>query len=832
MRPECIKAVSAVLGRDARPSELAEIESRLSNEIQRMARHDREAILSMTPAERVQKAAENAAAELVADAELKAQRKIYQVEAQAKLRTYVDTDHVNALDKIKDILDFSPKGSGRLSIYSQAREIGNMAFGNMLDTLQATNPKILGLFEDQKGTLDLIKELHGEDSGNPLARQGAKAFHETSENLRQRFNRGGGDIGKLESYDMPHHHSHALIVRAGRDAWVKDIMPLLNRDKYIKDDGSLMNDTELKSFLDEAFVTISTDGANKKDAGTATFGGSRANRGNAHRQIHFAGADAHVKYWEKYGEQPLFGVLQGHIKGIANDIALVETMGPNADHGFKELLDYAATKQKIADPVKAQGVDGRAKGLETLYRYVSGTNAGAANHAVANTMRGIRSVQTGAKLGSAIISSITDQATMFNTSLFNNIKYKNVIAKEMELLRKPEMREAARRAGLGLEATLSGLDRWGTEGLGDSIGAAGKFANASQKLTGAVMRASGLSQITDIRRQAFSLEMMDVIGSLTRKGFDQIDESDRARFEKMGVTAEDWSVWQKAETTDIRGKGDSVLTPADIYRIDDALLGADAAKLKDMAATKLAGVVGDEARMAIIEPSAKERAWMYGDSQAGTAKGELLRSFWQFKSFGIAMAMKHISRGMAQPTSTAKAAYLSRHIVGTTLLGGVAVLIGDLLAGKDPRDITTPAFFGAAFTKGGALGIYGDFLYGGKTKYGDTLSSVMLGPTGQLVLQPFSIAADAITDMKEGKPADVGGKAVQYIKGNTPGASLWYIKSAMDHLIWQDAMEFVSPGYLQRMKRKAMKDTGQQYWWEPGENVPDRAPNLEAAVGE
>jgi hypothetical protein len=832
MRPECIKAVSAVLGRDARPSELAEIESRLSNEIQRMARQDREAILSMTPAERVLKAAEKAAAELVADAELKAQRKIYQVEAQAKLRTYVDTDQANALDKIKDILDFSPKGSGRLSIFSQAREIGNMAFGNMLDTLQATNPKILGLFEDQKGTLDLIKELHGEDSGNPLAKQGAKAFHDTSESLRQRFNRGGGDIGKLESYDMPHHHSHALIVRAGRDAWVKDIMPLLNRDKYVKDDGALMNDTELKSFLDEAYVTISTDGANKREAGTAKVGGSRANRGNAHRQIHFAGADAHVKYWEKYGEQPLFGVLQGHIKGIANDIALVETMGPNADHGFKELLDYAATKQKMADPAKAQGVDGRAKGLETLYRYVSGTNAGAANHAVANTMRGIRSIQTGAKLGSAIISSITDQATMFNTALFNNLKYKNVLAKEMELLRKPEMREAARRAGLGLEATLSGLDRWGTEGLGDSIGVAGKFANASQKLTGAVMRASGLSQITDIRRQAFSLEMMDVIGSLTRKGFDQIDESDRVRLEKMGVTAEDWAIWQKADTTDIRGNGDTVLTPADIYRIDDALLGADAAKLKDMAATKLAGVVGDEARMAIIEPSAKERAWMYGDSQAGTVQGELARSFWQFKSFGIAMAMKHISRGMAQPTGTAKAAYLSRHIVGTTLLGGVAVLIGDLLAGKDPRDITTPAFFGAAFTKGGALGIYGDFLYGGKTKYGDTLSSVMLGPTGSLVLQPLSIAAEAVTDMKDGKPADVGGKVVQYVKGNTPGASLWYIKSAMDHLIWQDAMEFASPGYLQRMKRRAQKDTGQQYWWEPGENLPERAPDLAAMGGE
>lgn len=834
MRPECVRAVAQALGREPKPGELAEIETRLTNEVQRMARKDRQAIIDMTPAERMMKAAENAANDLAAEAELKARRKVLAVQAQSRIRSFMDVEPKNRLKRLEHVLRFDAGGSGIQSIEAQAREIANTAFGDMLDTLISTNPKILGLFEDTAGTEALVKELHGEDSGNPQAKAGAKVFHETGERLRQRFNRAGGDIGKLESYDMPHHHSHAKIAAAGLDKWVKAILPRLKREMYVKDDGSLMDDAEVEAFMREAGTTILTDGANKWQAGAAGVGGSRANRGSAHRQIHFKDAQSHIDYWHEFGEKSLFDVIQGHVRGIANDIAMVETLGPNADHGFKELLDYAVNMQKVDDKANAPGLDGKAKKLETLYRYIAGSNGAPANVAAANVMRGLRSLQTGAKLGSAIISSVTDHATMWNTALFNNMKYSRVLMREMDLLRKPEMREAARRAGLGLDAMLSGLDRWGTEGLGDAIGLSGKFADRSQKLTNAVMRASGLSQVTDIRRQAFAVEMMDVVGSLSRKGWEAIDESDRTRLQQMGIDKDDFAVWQMAEVADLTGRGDKVLTPKAIYSIpDDALaqLG-DPAALKDKAATRLAAMVGDESRMAIIEPGARERAFMYGGSQAGTFHGELFRSFWQFKSFGIAMAMRHIERGRSIPTKVGKTAYLARHIVGTTLLGGIAVLLSDILSGKDPRDITNLKFLGAAFTKGGSMGIYGDFLYGGKTKYGDTLASIVGGPISQFVLQPYQIAADAVTDAKEGRPVDVAGKGIQYIKGNTPGMSLWYTKAALDHLIWHDAMEFANPGYLRRMKQRTQRDTGQKYWWEPGENLPDRAPDMGAALGQ
>jgi hypothetical protein len=52
------------------------------------------------------------------------------------------------------------------------------------------------------------------------------------------------------------------------------------------------------------------------------------------------------------------------------------------------------------------------------------------------------------------------------------------------------------------------LNRWGTDGLGSSF---------SSKLANTTMRLSGLNAITDARKRAFGVTMMDAIGALTRR---------------------------------------------------------------------------------------------------------------------------------------------------------------------------------------------------------------------------------------------------------------------------------------------------------------------------
>ncbi len=143
-------------------------------------------------------------------------------------------------------------------------------------------------------------------------------------------------------------------------------------------------------------------------------------------------------------------------------------------------------------------------------------------------------------------------------------------------------------------------------------------------------------------------------------------------------------------------------------------------------------------------------------------------------------------------------------------------------------------FWGAAFVQGGALGIYGDFLYGAnQTRYGsgiiEALSGPTLGPILELgLVQPMTAAKKRM----EGKETHLAAQTVQDLKGWVPGGNIWYAKAALDHLIWQRVMDMLSPGYLASIRQRTLKEYGQRWYWNPGDPMPERAPDFGKAVGQ
>jgi hypothetical protein len=131
------------------------------------------------------------------------------------------------------------------------------------EAFEAVDPRFFGLFEDEKGVRDLVYEIRGKSTGNAKARAGAKAWKDVTELLRRRFNDAGGDIGHLDDWGMPQHHSMEKVGKVSKDKWVSDIIGKLDRKYYTKSDGQLMSDAELTAFLGEAYETIATGGLNK-----------------------------------------------------------------------------------------------------------------------------------------------------------------------------------------------------------------------------------------------------------------------------------------------------------------------------------------------------------------------------------------------------------------------------------------------------------------------------------------------------------------------------------------------------------------------------------------
>jgi hypothetical protein len=1020
-----MQAVIQALGREPTKAEFDGIEARLTRAMRNLARQDSLAWMGKSQAERLQEAGQAAAQELIAEHQVKERRAALTIAAQGRIQAHL-TDQaargITGLDALDRIVAFHADNKSHfISIETQARAIERDGLRQMLGTLEASHPKWFGLFENADGIKAIVREIFGEDSGVPEAKQGAKEWHAVAASLRERFNRAGGDVGQLEDWGMPHHHSQAKVAKVGRDQWVADTMPALDREHYFNPDGSRMNDAQLSEFLGNAWTSIATGGANKVEPGAFRGSGARANRGSESRQIHFKDADAYMAYQAKYGEKSLYEVLVGHIESVSKDTALVETLGPNPDNTYRLFRDSAVREGKLADPTKSGKLDERAVRSDNLYNVVAGKTQPVASKFLADTFDTLRNWLIAARLGSSVITSFSDDATLHLTAKVNHLPEMRLLANELATFNPANRMEErlALRAGLAMQTLISSLNRFGQQGLGRSF---------SSKLANTVLRASGLNAMTEARKRAFGVTMMHALGSVTKEhgSLGELDANDHRILLSKGITENDFAVWKKAQLEDWGGGNDTMLTPESIYRIPDetidqviapkvaalqanaqgqinelqardaqerqwadsrttklrswvaeqqqklaerisktdtagkerlmelkAKIGkleetidgvagywdanagpdtpgiqrgqtvgfygkralrdlgitegkaqeaikntnslarevtadvkrlkadltdafiekwgarqadimeftqraqdrisrraqvidriqkdiapaidAERIKAREQAATKLLAHILEETDVAVIEPGAKERSFTGAGLQRGTWKGELTRSFFLFKSFPLAMITRHWARGMSLPNTGSRAAYLATLFAATTVLGVASLEVNEVLTGRDPKSMNPFDKGGvrnwiSAMLKGGSLGIYGDFLFSDSTQYGNSPIATVTGPVLGLAEDVFNLTQGNIIQTLQGKPANVGAETVRFVKGNTPGASIWYAKAALDHLIWNQLSEYFSPGYLARIRSRAQTEFQQKYYWEPQDVAPSRAPDLSAAV--
>lgn len=830
MKADCIQAVGRVLGREPTDAEIRNIEGRIAKAMRQEASLDPQAWLAQPAHAQVLAGAQRAAKEVLDEAELKLQRKVLQVLAAARLQQQLASYPTGPLKALAHAVAFHTDAEGAgLSIESRAKAIGRDGLRQMLDTIEATAPRFFGIIERRAGIRDVVRELHGNPTGNGTAAKAAKAFRDVAESLRQRFNAAGGDIGFLEDWGMPHHHSQLRVAKAGREKWVEATLPLLDRSRYVDEFGARLPDDQVRAFLSEAWASIATGGANKLQAGMPSGVGMRANRGNATRQVHFRDADAYLAYQDTFGERTPYEVMIDHIQGIAQDIALVEAFGPNPDHQFRMFRDRALQAETMADPVSAGKAEQSAQGVENLYNLVSGKTLPIASPHVAQFFDGLRNLMVASKLGSAVITALTDEGTMRVAAHVANVPEMQLIRNELATYNPANQVEKrlALRAGLAMNTVAHTINRFGNEHL---------MSGWTAKMAQATMRASGMNAMTDARRRAYGVTMMGAIGAVVRDTpqIKDLDAHDWRILKSKGVTPAEWEVWRRASLEDWGGGNDTMLTPDAIYRIPDEALQdlGNPQRVREQAATRLLGTVLEETDIAVIEPGARERAFMFAHVQRGTWKGELTRSLFLFKSFPISMITRHWARALSQPTNMGKAGYLAALTASTTVLGMVAMQAAQVVKGQDPRDMTDAKTWIQALLKGGALSLFGDFLFNDETQYGQSALATAAGPVAGVAEDAIGLTLGNVHAAARGDETHVGAEAVRFVKSNLPGANLWYTRAAVDHLVFHQLQEYLSPGYLRKMQRRAKREYKTTYWWEPGEPLPERAPDLQAATGD
>ncbi|WGL97351.1 hypothetical protein QE177_08960 [Arsenophonus sp. aPb] len=822
MRAECIQAVQNAAKRPLSTAEINNIEQRIIKSMRNLARNDPAAWRLLSESERLQRAGQLAAEQLQHEANLKKRRVALTILARQRLDSHINSFAGSKLEALNRTIAFSADGkSNFMSVETRAKATFNYALSQLQEAFAAVDGRFFNLFENEQAVKDLVYEIMGQKTKNIKAQKGAEAWQQVTTLLRKHFNDAGGNIGYLEGWGLPQGHARDRVAKVTAEKWTSDVIGKLDRNKYVKENGELMNDVELAEFLRHAYETIATGGLNKIGDQPIVGKGMRANRGNASRQIHFKDAEAYLDYQKLYGEKALWDIMVGHLNGLSKDIALVETYGPNPDHVFKSLLNELASNEAKQNPTNARKTDRLMRNTENLYNFVAGKTLPVANVRIAKFSQDLRNILVASRLGSAFLTSFTDVGTMYLTAKVNNLPAAQLLKNQLAAFNptnKEELR-LARRAGLAMETLLGSMNRWASDNMGPSF---------SRWSANAVMRASGLSAWTDANKRAYGVTMMGSIGSLVKRhtNLAKVSRDDFAILTNKGINQRDWSIWKLAQQEDWGNGNNTMLTPESIMHIPNQKLTSfgNPERVKFEAARKLLGVVTEEVDMAAVTPGARDSMITGAPLQRGSILGELTRSLFLFKSFPIAMVARHWSRAMSLPSAGGRAAYLAAFLASTTFLGALSMQINDVASGKKPRDMHGKDWYKywlQAALKGGGLGLYGDFLFDNHTQYGQGAIASMLGPVAGMVEDMVKLAQGIPVNAVEGKPAQTGSDTIKMVKGLLPFANLWYTKAATDHLIFNQLQEYFSPGYLRRMEKRAKKEFNQTYWWRPQDVGPN-----------
>ncbi|WP_186152455.1 hypothetical protein [Burkholderia gladioli] len=862
MHGKCAAAVEQAAGRKLTKAELDDIENRVRAGMRSASRRDPATWSTLSEAERVQAGADWARQQLENEANLDAARKRLQIAKQ-----------IETTDRIQEALFADPdrayaKRAREKVVKADIERTYELAGGIKADYMRNTMDAIDAMKHGQNILArafdvdnpamerDIIREIYRRadgSTGNDVAKAAAEQIGNTSNAMRERFNRAGGNVGQLDYGYVPIRHSQVKILGNGSDAarhaWADFVLPRLDRSQYLDDAGNPLSDNDLQRVLtgdlrepweranaasrgqnmkprkQGVWDTIAYGGVNKIIPGETTGAAARANAGSQHRVLHFRDADAHIEYNRAYGEGSLLNALIDHVGGMAKNIALVERYGPNPTRNMRTQMQLTATHDKT----ELRTLEGGFTSIGAYWNYVNGTTNTPVNPALARRMETLRTTVSAVKLQGTLLAALGDVGTTFVTAGYNKVPFFRTLATAARLAApgSKDYRDWLSSQGLIAETLEHGLNRWGSDNLA---------TNWARNLSAATMKFGGVTGWTDALRTAFQANMMRGLAEIGRKPWADLTEWDRRSLTRSGFTEDDWNLVNQAAPSSYNGT--SYLTPDALYATGDARAQA--------IVPKLLGMIRDEGEFAVLNPDLRTK--VIAAATPGTAVGELQKTFLQFKSFPIAMISRHWGRlgemrrsgdyrTDGAPLLASPLAYGAALVVSTTLIGAITQQIKNLLAGKDPEPMADDLKHGAgfwlrAFSTGGGAGFAGDLLNSTltSTQANDVIASFFGGPLVSTVLQPLLALKRNLDDATQGKDTHVAADLAKVVQSNTPLINLWYWKTVWNRLLWDNIAENLSPGVTSRNMQKSRTQYHNDYYWPPGTSAPERAPNLATAV--
>jgi len=759
------------------------------------------------------------------------------------LQKLIFTENKEGVTRIRSVEEEMVNVQGRLdSIFS--------------DVLKKFRHNLLGTNRSKATLLLMGREIFNPGStGNKAAEELARAWIETAETARRMFNAAGGRIPKLKNWHLPQSHNELLVRGAGRDEWKNFIMDLIDPEQMIDyKTGKVLSPEQLSLALDDVWNTISTFGYSKK-SNVKQYSGKLANRRLDHRFLKFKDFDSWDAYNKRFGKGNVFDAMVGHIKSMSRDIGMMRMLGPDPEK-FIAWMKFTAEKKLLTDTKDIVGkgdlrlerdltpkqIDKKLKQLKSkfgkvdqAYSALNGDMLDPENYTFAKYSGGLRDLTTAMYLGAASFMALGDFNLTRLTARVHGLPAAKTMYRNLKMFASGIRQDKA--VGVKVAAS-SGMvaEHWGTIASGMARVSADDVERpeVTRRMADFVLRTTGLSWLTQAGRWGVGMETMAFFARNASLTWDELGKKN-PQFQQLMKTNDigsgEWDIIRRipiydAGVDDALNKGAEFLRPSDIFKLTDI----DEEKAMDIF-SKFQSTINYVVDFAV--PNAKLRGTLIGQARPGTIMGEMMKNMLQFKQFPLAFMFGHIARGMGLKGGWRKAAYMTDLIISTTLFGALAFELKNLTKGKETTDLSNmdnqqkAGYFISNMIRGGGLGIAGDLLfatqYGGKNGGAATL----VGAVPMLAFQLLDMTVMNAFNAIQGKAVNIGGDIADFIKHNTPGGSMWYIRLALERLGFDTLSEYIDPKYNEkrkRIKRRMFKEQGTEFWWSPGDKLPKNFP--------
>jgi hypothetical protein len=518
------------------------------------------------------------------------------------------------------------------------------------------------------------------------------------------------------------------------------------------------------------------------------------------------------------------------VEGIkADDRKLAERTIFQKEAELKRLS--AASVMSDADKVKAiNKLNADAGPLRGAFDVMSGAISRPGNVTAAKLGSDIRAVQSMAKLGAAVMTAMpTDIVGAAQASMFRGNGFFNGMVKQVGGMfagrPKKEQAEISFLFGEGFDGMVGEII---SHGLAND-GPVGKMSG----LTDSFFKWSGLNWWTDVGRSVVGRTVAAEMGMRAETAHADLPANYKHVLGLHGIGEKQWEALRQAQRREVNGS--RYITPDAVGSLSDEAVAPlvesrlASAKTPERKAEilndgrrelqmSLLRFVADETNYAIVETDAASRRIASLGTRPGTFAGEAARFIMQFKGFPIAFSQRILGRALFGGRGATKyerimnnAPHIGALIGGLTVAGYMAMTMKDAAKGYwPPRDPLDPKVMTAALTQGGALGIYGDFLFGQQNRFGSGALETFSGPFIGTMSDIINVPLKARASLEKGERPHMAGDLLNLALNNTPWVNLSYVRPALDILFVNSLRNWASPGYVNRQQRGRLKDYGQR----------------------